>query len=70
VACDRVNFIHIPHQELSAVLHSTEQFIMQSFYTIIDDGLKGPKHVRVSGFHKNIVDRIEFCVFVGSNDGD
>jgi hypothetical protein len=65
-----VNFVYIPHQELSAVLHSTEQFIMQSFYTIIDDGLKGSKHVRVSGSHKNIVDIIECCVFVGLNDGD
>jgi hypothetical protein len=70
VQCAILSAIHIPRQELSAVLHTTDQFIRQSFYIIIDDGSIRPQNVRVSGCHNNIVDLIEFRVFVGLNDGD
>lgn len=62
---------HIPCQELSAfLLHATDQFIRQPFYTIIDDGPIKPQNARVSGCHNNIVDLIKFRVFVGLDDGD
>jgi len=65
VQCTVPFAIHIPRQELSAVLlHATDQFIRQSFYTIIDGGPIKPQYIRVSGCHNNVVDVIKFRIFV------
>ena len=57
VPCTVLPAIHFPHHELSAVLlHASDQFIRQSFCTIIDDGPVRPQNVGVSGRHNNTVD--------------
>lgn len=69
--CTILSAIHSPHQELSAdLLHASDQFIRQLFYTVIDDGPIRPQNVRVSGCNNNIVGLIKFRIFVGLDDGD